>query len=145
MDNGFELFDERIIAAIRTGDVICMFFPRLGKTLILDLRHTLEVGPAVILDDMVSGPEERLRSLERLRPDMPLPDELRLAPWFGFARSLPETSVFAAMLERCDASGDLSLAERCRAAIADLANLELRYIRAIVRGEMSRTIWQRAS
>lgn len=145
MDNAFDIFDDRIIAAIRTGDVICLFFPRLGKTLILDLRQTITVGPAVIVDNMVSGPEERLRSLERLRPELPLPDELRLAPWFGFVRSLPESGVYAALIERCEATGDRSLVQRCREAIQALADLEARYIRAIVRGEMSRTIWQRVS
>jgi hypothetical protein len=143
MDNGFESFDDRIIAAIRTGDVICMFFPRLGKTLILDLRSSVAVGPAVFIDNMVSGPEERLRSLERLRPELPLPDELRLAPWFGFVRSLPESGVYDALIERCNATGDAAIAERCQDAIDTLSGLETRFIRAIVRGEMSRTLWQR--
>ncbi len=145
MDNGFDIFDDRIVAAIRTGDVICLFFPRLGKTLILDLRSTDTVGPAVFVDDMVSGPEERLRSLERLRPELPIPDELRLAPWFGFARSLPESTVYEAIDERCRLSGGADLARRCREAVGSLIQLETRYIQAIVRGEMSRTIWQRTS
>lgn len=143
MDNGFDIFDDRIIAAIRSGDVICLFFPRLGKTLILDLRQSLTAAPAIFVDNMVSGPEERLRSLERLRPELPLPDELRLAPWFGFARSLPESGVYAALIERCEATGDPSITQRCKDAIEALTSLEAGYIRAIVKGEMSRTLWQR--
>lgn len=145
MDNSFDIFDDRIIAAIRTGDVICLFFPRLGKTLILDLRQTLTVSPAVFVDNMVSGPEERLRSLERLRPELPLPQELRLAPWFGFARSLPESGVYDALIDRCRATGDQRVVEHCREAIDGLIDLERRYIRAIVKGEMSKTLWQRVS
>jgi hypothetical protein len=145
MDNAFDSFHDRIVAAIRTGDVICLFFPRLGKTLILDLRRTDTVPAALFVENMVSSPEERLRSLERLRPDLPLPEEVRLAPWFGFARSLPETEVYTALVERCEEAGGAELAARCHAAVEALTRLELRFIRAIVKGEMSRTIWQRAA
>ena len=143
MDNAFDLFHERIIEAIRSGEVVCLFFPRLGKTLIFDLRSTQDVPPAVFLEDMVSSPRERLESLQRLRPQFPLPDELRLAPWFGFVRSLRDSGVYDAILERCDATGDTTLARDCREAIRALEQLEERFVRALVRGEMSRTIWQR--
>jgi hypothetical protein len=143
MDNAFELFHERIIDAIRGGEVVCLFFPRLGKTLILDLRWNDDTPPAVFLEDMVSGPKERLASLERLRPEFPLPDELRLVPWFGFARSMQDSGVFDVIIERCSETGYAVLVDSCRDAIRDLERLERRFIRAIVSGSMSRTIWQR--
>lgn len=143
MDNSFELFHERIIDAIRSGEVVCLFFPRLGKTLILDLRQTPEVPPEIFLDDMVSSPRERLESLQALRPQFPLPDELRLAPWFGFVRSLRDTGVREALLERCEQTGHAMLPQQCRDALHALEQIETKLVRAIVRGEMSRTLWQR--
>lgn len=143
MDNVFDIFHDRIIAAIRTGDVICLFFPRLGKTLIVDLRQSVDVRPAVFVENMVGSPEARLKSLERLRPELPLPDDMRLAPWFGFVRTLRETQILDTLLARCDETGDETLAERCREAFQALGELETRFVRAIVRGDMSQTLWQR--
>lgn len=143
MDNSFDLFHDRIIEAIRTGEVVCLFFPRLGKTLILDLRYTQEIPPAIFLENMVSTPRERLESLQQLRPQFQLPDELRLAPWFGFVRSLRDTGVYDALLERCGETGDTTLTQDCREAIRALEQIEQHLVRAIVRGDMSRTLWQR--
>jgi hypothetical protein len=143
MDNSFELFHDRIIEAIRGGEVVCLFFPRLGKTLILDLRSTVSTGPAVFLEDMVSSPRERLESLSRLRPEFPLPDELRLAPWFGFVRSLYDTGVYDVIMERCAETGHPELLASCQEALRNLARIERHLIRAIVQGRLSRTIWQR--
>jgi hypothetical protein len=143
VDNVFDLFHERIIEAISTGEVVCLFFPRLGKTLILDLRSTEDTPAAVFLENMVSSPRERLESLQKLRPEFPLPNELRLAPWLGFVRSLHDTGVYDAILDRCAQTGDLSLPGACREAIHALEQMERHFVRAIVRGEMSRTLWQR--
>jgi hypothetical protein len=143
MDNVFDIFHDRIVAAIRTGEVICLFFPRLGKTLIVDLRHGEGVRPAVFVEAMVSSPEERLKSLERLRPELPLPEEVRLAPWFGFVQTLQESKICDALIERCEATGGEEMAQRCRAALEELRAFEARYVRAVVRGDLSRAIWQR--
>jgi hypothetical protein len=143
MDNVFDLFHERIIEAIRTGDVICIFFPRLGKTLIVDLRETDGTPPAIIIDNMVSSAQERLESLQRLRPEFPLPDEVRLAPWMGFVRSLEDTGVADALLERCAQTGHPPLAQTCQDALRKLEQIERSLVRAIIRGDTTRTIWQR--
>jgi hypothetical protein len=145
MDNSFQMFHDDIVAAIRTAEVMCLFFPRLGKTLIVDVRHALDIPAAVFIEDMVASPQERYRSLARLRPQLPLPaaDVVRLAPWLGFVRSLRETEVYVALIERCLEAGDASLADHCRAAIETLEVMEQRLVRAIVSGELSRTLWER--
>ena len=143
MDNVFDTYHERIIEAIRGGDVVCIFFPRLGKTLILDLRSSIETPPAIMIDDMVSNARERLVSLQRMRPEFPMPDEVRLAPWVGFVRSMQETGVYAAMIERCEQTGNASVVQDCRDAFQTLERNERQLVRAIIRGDTTRTIWQR--
>jgi hypothetical protein len=139
------MFHDRIVAAIRSGEVICLFFPRLGKTLIVDVRHTLEMPPAVFVEDMVASPQERYQSLARLRPQLPLPplEAVQLAPWLGFVRSLRESEVYDALVGRCRETGDPVVVERFRAAIDALELMERRLVRAIVRGDLSRTLWER--
>jgi hypothetical protein len=143
MDNVFDTYHERIIEAIRGGDVVCIFFPRLGKTLILDLRSSIETPPAIMIDNMVSNARERLESLQRMRPEFPMPDEVRLAPWVGFVRSMQETGVYAAMIERCEQTGNASVVQDCRDAFQTLERNERQLVRAIIRGDTTRTIWQR--
>jgi hypothetical protein len=143
MDNIFDTYHERIIEAIREGDVVCIFFPRLGKTLILDLRQSIETPAAIMIDNMVSNARERLESLQRMRPEFPMPDEVRLAPWVGFVRSMQETGVLDAMVERCRQTGDSSLVQECHDAFQALERNERQLVRAIVRGDTTRTIWQR--
>lgn len=143
MDNPFQLFHTRIIEAIRSAEVLSLFFPRIGKTLMLDLRHTVEIPPWVRVDDMVSNPQERLDRLEQMRPLLPLPDELRIAAWFGSIKSLDEAGIVDAMLERCSETGEVTFVEQCRDAIHALDMHERKHLRAMVRGELSRTIWQR--
>lgn len=143
MESNPREFHNQIIEAIQTGEVVCLFFPRIGKTLVLDMRHTLEIPPGVIVDDMVARPLDRLERLEELRPTLPPPDELRIAPWVGSVASLEDAGITSAILERCAETGDVETVERCRQAIRTLTRLEREHMRAIIRGEMSRTIWQR--
>lgn len=143
MDNPFQLFHTRIIEAIQSAEVVSLFFPRFGKTLMLDLRHTVEIPPWVSIDDMVSSPQERLVRFEQMRPLLPLPDELRIAAWVGSVESLRDAGIVDAMLERCSETGDVSIVEQCREAITALDTYERQHLRAMIRGEMSRTIWQR--
>jgi hypothetical protein len=143
MDNIFDTYHERIIEAIREGDVVCIFFPRLGKTLILDLRQSIETPPAIMVDNMVSNARERLESLQRMRPEFPMPEEVRLAPGVGFIRSLRETGVYDAMIERCEQTGNREVVQECRDAFVELERIERRLVRAIIRGDTTRTIWQR--
>lgn len=143
MDNPYRLFHNRIIEAIQTAEVMSLLFPRFGKTLMLDLRHTVEIPPWVMVDDMVSSPEERLSRMEQMRPLMPLPDELRIAAWVGSIEALADAGIVDAILERCSETGEVAIVEQCRTAIATLEAQERRHLKAVMRGTLSRTIWQR--
>ena len=57
------------------------FFVRVGHSLILDFRSDTGVPPEILLDGMVGSPRERLLSFRRLRPSLPLPEEITLVPW----------------------------------------------------------------
>lgn len=145
MDHNSQTFHTRIIEAIQAGEVVCLIFPRIGKTLIVDMRHTLEIPPSIMIDDMVSRPTERVERLEQMRPTMPTPEEVRLAPWVGSISSLMESGIADALLVRCADTGDVSVVEQCRGAIERLARIERKHIRALIRGEQSQTLWERNS
>ena len=68
MDYPYNVASDKIIRHLLEAEVMSIFFPRIGKALIVDTRHNYENGPVVLLDGMVESPEERLRSIKRLRP-----------------------------------------------------------------------------
>jgi hypothetical protein len=143
MDNPHQLFHTRIIEAIQSAEVMSLIFPRFGKVLLMDLRHTLEIPPWIEVDDMAPSAEERLVRLEQKRPLLPLPDELRIAAWIGSVEAFQDAGIADAMLERCSETGDVGIVERCREAIQVLDTFERQHLKAVMTGAMSRTIWQR--
>lgn len=139
-----EPFDERIQEALRTAEVLSIFFVRVGRSLILDTRRELTVGPAVLLDDIVATPQARLQSFRRLRPDLPLPDHLTLAPWTSAVRDFRERGMVTHLLDRCAVEGGPELRLEAERAVRKLLNLEQKYLRDLVRGVGMQTIWQRS-
>src|SRR5687768_1650697 len=76
-----EFYPDQLKVALADAVVMSIFFVRLGSTMILDFRSTEGVNPAIMVDEMTSSPKERLLSFRRLRPGLPIPEEITLAPW----------------------------------------------------------------
>lgn len=141
--NPYQLFHTRVIEAIQSAEVMSLMFPRFGKVLVLDLRHTIEIPPWVEVDDMVGSAEIRLTRLEKRRPLLPLPEELRIAAWIGSMESLHDTGVADAILARCAETGQVDIVGECREAFRELAAHERHHLIGVMNGTLSRTIWQR--
>jgi hypothetical protein len=144
MDLPEDQFQERMTEALRTAEVLSVFFVRVGRSLILDTRREGVTKPAVIVDDIVSTPQARLQSFRRLRPGLPLPERLTLAPWAAGVREFESSGLLAVLLERCRAEGGSELETAAAEAFRRLAKLEQRYLRDLVRGIGMETIWQRS-
>jgi hypothetical protein len=136
-------YNQRIREALANAEVMSVFFVRVGQSLILDFREEDGVPPAVLVDDMVSTPQERLSSFAWLRPDLPLPETLTLAPWTGPVRDFAFEGLVTTMLERCEAEGGQSLQADAARAYRRLAKREQKFLQDLVRGVGMRTIWKR--
>jgi hypothetical protein len=138
-----EIFPDYVIDAVRTSEVLCIFFPYAMRSWIIDTRRTAGSDPKVVVDGMVGSPAARVESFRRLRPELPLPTTIALVPWIGYARQLALTGVLDAIYERCrwEVGDELAAdAERCYNAIQH-AEDEIK--RQVVRGIGMRAIWQR--
>ncbi|MCC6791833.1 MAG: hypothetical protein IT336_09115 [Thermomicrobiales bacterium] len=144
MDRSDAEFHERMTEALRTAEVMSVFFVRVGRSLILDTRRDGFSGPAAMLDDIVSTPQARLHSFRRLRPGLPLPERLTLAPWTRAVRDFAQEGFLDTLLERCEREGGDELREVASAAYRQLEILERKYLRDLVRGVGMQTIWQRS-
>ena len=143
MDPATDEFHERFVGAVRTAEVMSVFFLRVGQSLILDMRHHGDEGPLVLLDDMVATPSDRLLSFRRLRPELPLPERLTLAPWPGAVTSLAESGILDAIIERCRLEGGEQLVDQIQELYRELRIIERSQLRDLVRGIGMKTLWQR--
>ena len=145
MDNPIDLGHERLIRAILSVEVLNIFFPWLGHSLILDTRHSPEAPPAILLEPMVGSAEARLRSFAHLRPQFPIPERLAVAPWIGSIRAFAETGVYGAIVERLNTLGYPELTADADRALRRLVRLERAALRGIVSGETSMALWERGA
>ena len=145
MDNAYNISSAKIIRALAEAEVMSIYFPRVGKTLVIDLRHNTAHGPAVIMDDMVGSAQERLRSLQQLRPGFTELGQLTLAPWLGSVGAFAEQGIWAAVLERFHALGYADEASDATRVFEQLRRQERLMLQHLVAGDpqTTRTVWTR--
>jgi hypothetical protein len=136
-------YNSRMREALESAEVVSVFFVRVGQSLILDFRQEEGVPAAVLIDDMVSSPQDRLSSFAWLRPELPLPERLTLAPWTGPVRDFAYDGLVEVMLERCAAIGGEGLREDAARAYRRLAKREQRFLQDLARGIGMKTMWKR--
>jgi hypothetical protein len=140
-----EFYPDQLKVALADAVVMSIFFIRLGSTMILDFRSAEGVNPAIIVDGMTSSPKERLLSFRRLRPGLPIPEEITLAPWAERVREFEQAGVLERLLERCDEVGGAELMRQARGGYLKLLAEEKKILRDMVSGIGMETIWERPS
>ncbi|MEX2228174.1 MAG: hypothetical protein WEB13_00915 [Dehalococcoidia bacterium] len=144
LDNGVETDLDVIQRNIDEAEVVSLYFPSLGKTLLIDNRTSEHVGPMVRLLPMAGSSADRLRSIRRLRPELPHPTSVSWIPWTRRVASLRALGVWDHIMRRfeehadCHAPSDAALA-----CLATLRRLELYERRCAITGERYRALWQR--
>lgn len=140
-----EFYPDQLKVALADAMVMSIFFMRIGSTMILDFRSAEGVNPSVMVDGMTSSPQERLLSFRRLRPELPVPIEITLAPWADRVREFEREGVLDRLLGRCDEIGGAALMEQARAGYLQLLAQEKKILRDMVSGIGMETIWERPS
>lgn len=144
MDGSDEQFLEQMRAAVRTADVLSIFFVRVGQSMIVDTRDDHGLGPAVIIDEIAASPRDRLESMRTLRPGLPLPEHMTLAPWTSAVRDFETTGLLESLKDRCRLAGGTAFSRDAELAFRRLVLMERRYLRDLVRGAGMKTIWRRS-
>ena len=104
-DDDFESDLDEIVGNIDSAEVISIFFPALRRSVVIDTRTNEHDGAMVRLMPMVASPQERLRSLRRLRPSFPRVHNLALIPWLRYVESLVKLGVWPRVVSRLEAEG----------------------------------------
>lgn len=143
LDSGIELDLERVAQNIEEADVITIYFPLLGKTLILDTRRNEHAGPMITLVPIAQDSLDRYRSFHRLRPDFPRPQSISMIPWTHRVESLCRLGVWSRFVSRVEAIAPdpcafTEMADNC---LGELRGLEVRELLRAVSGEQYQTLW----
>jgi hypothetical protein len=145
MESRDDQLHEQVRAALRSADVFSIFFVRIGQSMIVDTRTDGAIGPAVMLDQIVASPRDRLESMRKLRPGMPLPERMTLAPWTATVRDFETSGMLESLLERCRFAGGEQLSDDALKSYHRLVKMERRFLRDLVRGVGMKTIWSRGN
>ena len=141
MDPDFDRDLDEVKKSIGGAEALSIFFPSLRKAVVVDTRTIEGEGPMVRVMPMVASPQERLRSIRRLRPGFPRLRTVTLIPWTRYVDSLVTTGVWERIEERLKSSGHEAAASACESVLQELMGLEKTELSNVVRGENFHTIW----
>jgi hypothetical protein len=136
-------FLSQVFSAITEADVISIFFPLLRRALVIDLRNAPEVPPVIRVMGQVNSIEERITSIEEMRPGMGKIRSILGVPWLKSVRSLEEVGITEGLVERLTEAG-MSRSESAaaiRKTIDRLWKIEVMAFKGLIRGEGYKTLW----
>lgn len=136
---GFEV--DQVLATLRTHDHALIRFEILGHRLLIDFRASNEVEPAVLVLEPVRSLRERIATIRRARPALPIPEELRIIRWPLRVRSLERIGALDVVRERLAGLGAREALRQLAEAIAELETLERQEFRGAITGEGYQTLW----
>ena len=141
MDDEFVFNLDEVMSNIDNAEVMSLFFPTFRKAVVIDTRSDDREGPMVRILPMAASPQERLRTVRRLRPTLPRLRTLTLIPWPRYVESLVGLGVWDRIVNRLREAGYNDVVQRCDAVLEDLRKLERLELAAVVRGENYHTVW----
>ncbi len=141
MDDEFVFNLEEVMTNIDTAEVMSLFFPAFRKAVVIDTRSNDEEGAMVRILPMAASPQERLRTIRKLRPTFPRLRTLTLIPWPRYVESLVSMGVWDRIVDRVRDGGHHEVLAECDAVLAELRGLEQSELAAVVRGENYHTLW----
>lgn len=141
MDSDFVFDLDDVIKNVDNSEVMSIFFPNFRKAMVIDMRSNQTDGPMVRVMAMAASPQERLRSIRRLRPGFPRVRNLTVVPWPRYVDSLVSMGIWDKIVQRFERAGKTKAVEDCQNALEELKQLEKQELAAVVRGDNYHTIW----
>ena len=141
MEGNFLFEIDEVLRNVQEAEVMSIFFPSFRRALIIDTRSNTDEGPMVRLMPMASSPQDRVRSIRKLRPGFPRLQNLTLIPWQRYVDSLVNLGVWEKIVKRIEESGDSKAIQACDAALTELRRLERQELVAAISGDNYQTIW----
>jgi len=141
--NNFQDDIEEIKNTLLEADVVSLFFPYFGKTVLIDIRSNETDGPALILTEMVRNPRERIRSMGQLRPGFNDPEKMVLIPWVRYLETLIDSGIWSIVIKKLEEASFIDPKASADEIFKKLQNLEHSELADAVNGSSYKTIWSK--
>lgn len=142
MDSDYGLDLREIRKLIDTADVFIVRFALIERRLLVDMRKNDVDGPMLKLVSRAKSMEERVESLQRLRPRFPLPEQLMSFWWPRRIGALEMSGIWQHLLDRLASIGDPQAVEQARAVYQELLRDERAEVVKAIRGEGYQSLWE---
>ena len=142
MNEDFGINLEELGNNIKTSEVMSLYFPIMRKVLLMDFRYSENDSPLIKVLSMVSSVEERMRSIQLMRPNLPMPENLILIPWPKSVESLNRLGITDKISDRLTKINFPNYSEKLSEAIQELERLEEREKQLAIVGKNYQTLWQ---
>ena len=140
-------FITQVLSTIDEAEVTTIFFPNLNKALVVDARASLEEAPLLRVVNQVNSMEERMASIEKMRPGLGRIRSIAGIPWTKSIRSLSENEVMNRVESRLINAGlePYAAQQACAEAFSKLAQVEYLQWVDLIKGvnPLYKNIWQR--
>ena len=142
MDNE-DQFLSQVLSGISEAEVITIFFPLLRRAMVIDTRGDEQAGYMVRIMPQVNSMEERIRSIEKLRPKLGNVRSILGVPWMKSVRRLDEHGVTRMLADKLVSAGATygEADAAVKAATEQLWRLEKIAFVRMIRGEGFSTLW----
>lgn len=136
-------FLSQVLSGIAEAEVITIFFPLLRRAIVVDTRMDNEDRQMVRVMPQVNSMNERIRSIERLRPQLGKVRSILGVPWMKSVRRLGDDGVTQRLVNRlCAAGMSQATAEaHVHDAAEQLWRLERMAFVRMIKGDGFRTLW----
>jgi hypothetical protein len=142
-------FIVQVLSTIDEAEVVTIFFPNLAKALVVDARINLEEKPLIKVVNQVNSMEERMASIEKMRPALGRIRSIAGIPWTKSIRSIGENDIMDRIEQRLTNAGlDIFAAQAaCAEAFTKLKEFERTQWVDLIKGTSPfyKTIWEDAS
>ncbi len=142
MDNE-DQFLGQVLSGISEAEVVTIFFPLLRRAMVIDARGNEQSAYMVKVMPQVNSMEERIRSIEKLRPQLGKVRSILGVPWMKSVRRLDEHGVTRMLVDKLVSAGATygEADAAVKAAAEQLWRLEKMAFVRMIRGEGFKTLW----
>ena len=145
MDFGYGKGVSGVFKFIEDAEVMAVFFPKFGHSVVIDVRVQESDPPLVRVVPMARSIADRLRSIKRMRPALPRPRDIVAVPWVGYVEAMQSSGLWNKIITRIEDSGYAEALEVADKAFEELVRMEQRELAQLITGDQYETLWSRSA
>jgi hypothetical protein len=145
LDFGYGSGVDGVFKFIENAEVMAVFFPRFGQSIVIDVRLKEEDPPLVRVVPMARSIADRLRTIKRMRPALPRPRDIVAIPWVGYVGAMDSSGLWKKIIARIEETGFPEALAAADKSFDELVRMERQELAQLIMGEQYDTLWARST